>query len=81
MKEKSKGSRELLKSGTQNVNEVKERGYKMWQENREEGVSLKERVNEKTREGPEKVSPRHRPRKAARDSEVKTFRKKILDTQ
>ena len=31
---------------------------KMWQENREEGVSLKERVsrvNEKTRESPEKV--------------------------
>ena len=53
----------------------------MWQENREERVSLKERVNEKTRESPEKVSPRHRPRKATRDSEVKTFRKKILDTQ
>ena len=50
---------------------------KIWQENREEGVSLKERVNEKTRESPEKVSPRHRPRKATRDSEVKTFRKKI----
>ena len=30
---------------------------------------------------PEKVSPRHRTRKATRDSEVKTFRKKILDTQ
>lgn len=55
MKEKSKGSRELLKSGTQNVNEVKERGYKMWQENREEGVSLKERVNEKTRESQPKT--------------------------
>lgn len=55
MKEKSKGSRELLKSGTQNVNEVKERGYKMWQENRKEGVSLKERVNEKTRESQPKT--------------------------
>lgn len=84
MKAKSKGSREL-KSGEHRMSMRLRRGAtKMWQENREEGVSLKERVsrvNEKTRESPEKVSPRHRPRKATKDSEVKTFRKKILDTQ
>ena len=29
---------------------------------------------------PEKVSPRHRPRKSTRDPEMETFRKKILET-
>ena len=55
MKAKSKGSRELLKSGEHRMSMRLRRGAtKMWQENRE-GVSLKERVNEKTRESQPKT--------------------------
>ena len=55
MKAKSKESRELLKSGEHRMSMWLRRGAtKMWQENRE-GVSLKERVNEKTRESQPKT--------------------------
>ena len=55
MKAKSKGSRELLKSGEHRMSMRLRRGAtKMWQENRE-GVSLKGGVNEKARESQPKT--------------------------